>query len=64
MPERRRSKLVITFVLFLLLLNYPILSIVDSQKLVWGFPQLYFYLFFVWLTLIVVIAFIVLRPNK
>lgn len=64
MPERRRSKLVIAFVLSLLLFNYPILRLVDQQELVWGFPKLYFYLFFVWLALIVTVAFIVLRPNK
>jgi hypothetical protein len=53
MADERSSKLLITFVAFLVLLNYPILGIVDKPLLCLGLPLLYFYLFFVWLTLIV-----------
>ena len=33
MADERKSKLLITFVAFLVLLNYPILGIVDKQLL-------------------------------
>ncbi len=64
MPERKKSNLMIAFVVFLILFNYPILSIVDKRELLLGFPKLYFYLFFVWLSLIAAVAFIVLRSRK
>jgi hypothetical protein len=64
MPERKKSNLMITFVAFLILFNYPILSIVDKRELLLGFPKLYFYLFFVWFSLIADVAFIVLRSRK
>lgn len=64
MADERNSKLLITFVAFLLLLNYPILGIVDKQLLFLGLPLLYFYLFFVWLSLIVAIGLIVSQKHK
>jgi len=64
MADERSSKLLITFVAFLLLLNYPILSIVDQKQLFLGLPLLYFYLFFVWLLLIFAIGLIVSQKNK
>jgi hypothetical protein len=64
MADQRGGKLVITFVLFLFLLNFPILSIVDKRELIAGFPKLYFYLFFIWFSLIIAIVFIVLRQHK
>ena len=54
----------ITFAAFWVLLNYPILSIVDQQSRCFGLPVLYFYLFFVWLSLIVAIALIVSQKHK
>lgn len=64
MADERSSKLLITFAAFLVLLNYPILNIVDRSHLFGGFPVLYFYLFFVWLLLIVTVGWIVARKHK
>jgi hypothetical protein len=64
MPQRRRNTLVVVFILFVILFNYPIMRIVDRQELIAGVPILYFYLFFVWFLLIAAVAFIVLRHNK
>ena len=64
MSDERSSKLLITFVVFLLLFNYPLLSIVDQNALWWGFPTLYFYLFLVWAVMILVISQIVRQKKK
>lgn len=63
MADDRHAKLLITFGLFLFLLNFPMLAIVDRAELWFGVPALYFYFFFVWALLIVVIASIV-RKKK
>ncbi len=64
MADERSSKLLITFVVFLVLFNYPLLSIVDQKTLILGFPSLYFYMFLVWALMIFVIARIVRQRKK
>jgi hypothetical protein len=64
MADDRSSRLLIVFVIFFLLLNYPILNIFDKPELRFGLPVLYFYLFFIWLALIVVVALIVRNRKK
>lgn len=59
----RHAKLLITFGLFLLLLNFPMLGIVDKAELWFGVPALYFYFFFIWALLIVLIVRI-MRKKK
>lgn len=63
MADDKKSRLIILFILGLLLLNYPLLGIMDQKTLVWGFPKLYLYLFGVWLTLILMVRFVV-RQKK
>lgn len=63
MADDRKGKLIVLFILGLLLLNYPLLGIMDQKTLVWGFPKLYLYLFGVWLTLILAVRYIV-RQKK
>lgn len=63
MASDRSSTLIIVFILFLLLLTYPILGIFDESRLVWGMPLQFFYFFFIWLALIVVVALVV-RKRK
>lgn len=53
-----------TFVAFLLLLNYPILSITDHGRLFGGLPLLYGYLFLVWLALIVIVGWIMSKKKR
>jgi len=63
MSNERNSKLLITFAVFFLLFNFPILGIVDRQRVWFGLPATYLYLFLVWLLLIIVVAVIV-SPNQ
>jgi len=63
MSDERRSKLLITFIAFLLLFNYPLLRIIDQKTLWFGFPSLYIYMFLVWGVMILVVAQIV-RQRK
>jgi hypothetical protein len=60
MRERLRSaRLTAAGVAVLLLLNYPLLTIVDRPVRVAGVPLLWAYLFTVWAALIVLLAVVV-----
>jgi hypothetical protein len=64
MGDRLKSaRLVAVAILGLLLLNYPLLSLADSEATVLGIPGLYAYLFAVWALLIALIA-LVLRGSR
>ena len=64
MSDDRSSHLVILFLIFVALINYPVLQIFDRQELWLGMPALYFYFFFIWLALIVVVGLIVRKKRK
>jgi hypothetical protein len=53
------ARLVALCVLGCFLLSYPLISLFNLPRLVWGIPVLYAYLFFVWLVLIVASALVV-----
>lgn len=55
MGNDRNSKLVGIFLLFALLLNFPIIGIFSDNGVFVGIPSLYFYLFFAWAVLIVLL---------
>ncbi|OYU97337.1 MAG: hypothetical protein CFE21_03325 [Bacteroidetes bacterium B1(2017)] len=56
-----RSKLVFLTVLFVVLVNYPVLSVFSRPILIGGIPLLFLYLFVVW----VLFLFLVFRlVNK
>jgi hypothetical protein len=60
MGERLKSaRLVAVAILGFLLLNYPLLSLTDSEATVLGIPGLYAYLFTIWALLIGLIALVV-----
>lgn len=59
MPDNRRSKLVIAFLIFVLLLTFPMLSIPGKAGQIGGLPAQYVYLFSVWAILIAAIAWII-----
>ncbi|MEZ0484149.1 hypothetical protein [Fibrella aquatica] len=44
----RTTRLVCICVLFVLLVNEPIISIVDRPVLIWGVPMLFMYVLLVW----------------
>ncbi|HAD10874.1 MAG TPA: hypothetical protein DCF33_00400 [Saprospirales bacterium] len=64
MADDKSTKLLFIFFLFLLLLNYPLLTIVDKTQLWFGFPSLYLYMFVVWGLMIFGIAQIVKQRKK
>ena len=64
MADDRKSKLLISFAIFLMLFNYPLLTLVDRKELWLGFPALYIYFFLVWGVMIGVIAYILKRKKK
>lgn len=47
-------RLVVVGTMLLLALHYPIISFFSFEKLVFGIPQLFFYLFSIWMVLILV----------
>ena len=63
-PENRKSKrLVALFLLGLVLLNYPILSLLNINITVFGLPLVYIYIFGIWGMLIFLTA-LVMSPSK
>ncbi|HQU71759.1 MAG: hypothetical protein KDI06_11505 [Calditrichaeota bacterium] len=61
MQNRRliRQTLVGVFFLGVILFNPPFLGIFNSEKLVFGIPMLFFYIFSAWALLIVVTGWVV-----
>ena len=64
MRNDRNSKLVGIFLLFVLLLNFPIIGIFSNDGMFLGIPSLYFYLFLVWGLLIVIMYLISKNQRK
>lgn len=64
MADGRSEKLLVVFVVFLLLFNYPLLTIFDRQEMWLGLPVLYSYMFFVWAAIIVTLRIIIKRKKK
>jgi hypothetical protein len=64
MSDDRSSQLIILFLVFVVLLNYPVIQIFDRRELWFGIPALYFYFFFTWLVLIVVVGLVVRKKRK
>ena len=64
MSDDRNGKLIIIFIITLLLLNYPLISLVDKKMLIVGIPSLYLYLFLVWAGIIIAIRQIVRSKNN
>ena len=63
MLSDKASKLVGTFFMAFVLLNFPIISIFGKNIFVRGIPLLYLYVFLVWL-LIIVLLIVILRQKK
>lgn len=57
------QRLVAAFVLGVLLLTYPILSLFNREQMLFGIPVLYIYIFVAWALLIGLFAFIVERRR-
>lgn len=57
-PQKTREHSVATFLVAVLALNPPILSIFSAEIFIFGIPLLYLYLFAVWAILIGIVAWI------
>lgn len=60
----RRNRLIALFLFGYLLLNYPIISLFNLPRMVWGIPMLFGYIFGVWLLLIVLTMLIVRSGSQ
>jgi hypothetical protein len=60
---RHGDRLIALFLLGVLLLMPPMLAIFNVERLVFGIPLLYLYLFVAWILLVGLVA-LVLRPRR
>ena len=56
--KRRRERLVALVLVGFLVMNYPLLQLVDQDRSWFGVPLLYLYLFLAWALLILLIALV------
>ncbi len=60
----KEQKLIFISILFLILFNFPILSIFNVGGSINGIPTLYMYVFLVWILLIVAIFSVLRKEGK
>jgi hypothetical protein len=64
-PENKKNKRLVALFLFgLVLLNYPILSLLNINIMVFGFPLVYIYIFGIWGLLIFLSALVMSRSKQ
>lgn len=63
MSSDRNAKLVFIALLAGILFNFPIIYLAGGDRLIGGFPQLYFFIFAAWL-FIILMTVMVLRRSK
>lgn len=60
----KEQKLIFISLLFLILFNFPILSIFNLEGSINGIPTLYMYVFLVWILFIAVIFSVLRKEGK
>ena len=60
----KKGQKLFMFLLFLVLVSFPVLSIFNVEALFFGLPVLYVYLFTIWLLMVVLLYFTMKRKNK
>jgi len=64
-PESKKNKRLVALFLFgFVLLNYPILSLVNLDIFVFGLPLQFVYIFGIWGLLILLSALVTMRPSR
>jgi hypothetical protein len=64
-PEGKKNKRLVALFLFgFVLLNYPILSLVNLNVFVFGLPLQFIYIFGIWGLLILLSALATMRPSR
>ena len=61
--QDRGKRLIAVFLLGVVLLNFPLLTVVDAGQRLFGLPPLFLYLFGVWAGLILLLALLVERRT-
>jgi hypothetical protein len=61
--QDRGKRLVAVFLLGTVLLNFPLLTVVEAGRHLFGLPPLFLYLFGIWAGLIVLLALLVERRT-
>ena len=64
MSDDKSAKLIILFLVAVMLLNYPLMSIFDRRQFQFGIPLIYCYLFGVWALLVLFIGLAVQNRNR
>lgn len=62
--KRRTERLIVILIFGVIALNYPLLSLFSTIRLLFGVPILYLYIFAVWYLLILGIALILERSPS
>jgi hypothetical protein len=64
-PEGKKNKRLVALFLFgFVLLNYPILSLLNLKIFVFGLPLQFIYIFGIWGLLILFSALVTMRPSR
>lgn len=65
MPESKQQneRLIVMFIIGIIALNYPLLSLFSKVKLIFGVPVLYLYLFLFWFIFIIFVAVIIEKKK-
>jgi hypothetical protein len=63
--QDRGKRLIAVFLLGMVLLNFPLLAVVDAGQRLFGLPPLFLYLFGAWAGLILLLALLLeRRPTR
>jgi Co/Zn/Cd efflux system component len=62
--EDRGKRLIAAFLLGMVLLNFPLLAVVEAGERLFGLPPLFVYLFGAWASLIGLLCLIVERKGQ
>jgi len=58
-PQIKGQQLVALFLVGVLLFNYPLLFLFSAERMIWGIPILYIFIFVAWAVLIALITMII-----
>jgi hypothetical protein len=59
----KQQRLIAISILIFCLFNFPILSLFNKNKFIFGIPLIYFYVFAIWLIGILIVAFFAEKRN-
>ncbi|MEL6660870.1 MAG: hypothetical protein AAFY48_04430 [Bacteroidota bacterium] len=63
MQNKRAARLAFISIICAICFNFPVLRLLGENKLILGVPQLYFYIFAIWL-LVIIATYLTLRSKR